>query len=90
MRLDEALLCTVVPPQGLGALSLHDIQTGAPLASFKQTSSGSRCTAVLPSRNGVGGTLLAAQRDKAVLNVYSFQKVCWFDGSIGIVEREGR
>ena len=75
MSLQETLLCATLPTQGAGAIVLHDMQTGAALVSFKQTSASSRCTAVVPSTGALGGVLLSAQADKAILNVYSFQKV---------------
>ena len=78
MQLQEVVLCTTSPTPsnaGPGSISLHDIQTGATLASFKQTSAGSRCTAVSQTRDGQGGFMLAAQPDKSIMNVYNFQKV---------------
>ncbi|KAI0028547.1 WD40 repeat-like protein [Vararia minispora EC-137] len=74
MSLHESVLCSTLPSQGTGTLTLHDLQTGTPLALFKHTSSSSRCVAVIPTRAGLGGVAIAAQVDKAVLNVYSFQK----------------
>ncbi|KAI0923858.1 hypothetical protein AcV5_009285 [Taiwanofungus camphoratus] len=77
MQLHECILCaTAATPSssGPGAISLHDIQTGSSLASFKQTSASTHCTAVVQSRNGQGGFMLAAQPDKSILNVYNFQK----------------
>jgi pre-rRNA-processing protein IPI3 len=75
MSLHESLLCATLPAQGAGALTVHDLQTGAPLASFKHSSSATHCAAFIPTRAGLGGLMLAAQADKAVLNMYSFQKV---------------
>ena len=78
MQLQEILLCTTAPTTsnpGPGSISLHDVQTGATLASFKQTSAGPHCTAVTQTRDGLGGFMLAAQPDKSIMNVYSFQKV---------------
>ena len=81
MHLQEVVLCgtsaTDANP-GPGTISLHDIQTGATLASFKQTSAGTHCTAVSHTRDGQGGFMLAAQPDKSIMNVYTFQKVCHF------------
>ncbi|KAI0741405.1 WD40 repeat-like protein [Daedaleopsis nitida] len=77
MHLNEAILCATAPPasaSGSGTLSLHDIQTGTSLASWKQTSSGSHCTAAVHTRDGQGGFMLAAQQDKSILNVYTYQK----------------
>ena len=81
MQLQEIVLCTTAPTaanSGSGTISLHDIQTGSTLVSFKQTSAGSHCTAVVQTRNGQGGFMLAAQPDKSIMNVYNFQKVRFF------------
>lgn len=80
MQLQEVVLCATSPTSanaGPGAISLHDMQTGASLASFKQTSAGAHCTAVSQTRGGQGGFILAAQADKSIMNVYNFQKVCY-------------
>ncbi|KAH9839891.1 WD40 repeat-like protein [Rhodofomes roseus] len=77
MHLHECILCATGPSSstpGPGAISLHDIQTGTSLASFKQTSAAPRCTAVVQSRDGLGGFMLAAQSDKSIMNVYNYQK----------------
>ncbi|RDB23532.1 Pre-rRNA-processing protein IPI3 [Hypsizygus marmoreus] len=78
MHLQESILCATAPSSssnaGPGAISLHDIQTGSTLASFKQTNAGPHCTAFVESRNAQGGFMLAAQPDKSILNVYTFQK----------------
>ncbi|TBU49181.1 WD40 repeat-like protein [Dichomitus squalens] len=77
MHLNEAILCATAPSasgSGPGTLSLHDIQTGTSLASWKQSSSSSHCTAVVQSRDGQGGYMLVAQQDKSIMNVYNFQK----------------
>ena len=79
MQLNEALLCASAPTTsalGPGVLSLHDVQTGTALASWKQTSSATHCVATVQTRDGEGGFMLAAQQDKSILNVYTFQKVC--------------
>lgn len=78
MHLQETILCSTGPVSannGPGAISLHDIQTGSALASFKQTSASPHCTCFFESRGNQGGFILAAQPDKSILNVYSFQKV---------------
>lgn len=78
MHLQEIILCSTAPSSsttGPGTISVHDIQTGTTLASFKQTSAGLNCTAVSQTANGEGGFMLAAQPDKSIMNVYSFQKV---------------
>ncbi|KAI0675497.1 WD40 repeat-like protein [Trametes maxima] len=77
MHLNESILCATAPSasgSGPGALSLHDIQTGTSLASWKQTSANTHCTVVVQSRDGQGGFALAAQQDKSIMNVYNFQK----------------
>ncbi|KAL7280794.1 hypothetical protein ACG7TL_005738 [Trametes sanguinea] len=77
MHLNESVLCATAPAasgSGPGTLALHDIQTGTSLASWKQSSAALHCTAIVQSRDGQGGFMLAAQQDKSILNVYSFQK----------------
>ncbi|KAF5316035.1 hypothetical protein D9619_006353 [Psilocybe cf. subviscida] len=77
MLLQETVLCATAPTKsqpGPGLIALHDIQTGATLASFKQTNAGPRSLAVLESKNTHGGLLFASQPDKSILNVYNFQK----------------
>ncbi|KZT10047.1 WD40 repeat-like protein [Laetiporus sulphureus 93-53] len=77
MQLHECILCATAPSSstpGPGTISFHDIQTGSALASFKQTSASTHCTAVVQSSDGHGGFMLAAQPDKSILNVYNFQK----------------
>ena len=79
MLLQEVVLCATAPTEqgsGAGTIALHDIQTGSVLASYKQTSAGPNSTAVVPSRDGQGGFMLASQQDKSIMNVYNFQKVC--------------
>lgn len=79
MSLQETILLATQPPAGSGAgsLVLHDIQTGAALTNWKQTSAGAHCNVLVPgsSSGHLGGALLAAQPDKAIMNVYTFQKV---------------
>lgn len=78
MLVQETILCATgraAANPAPGAITLHDFQTGATLASFKQTSAEQDCTAVVETSDGQGGFMLAAQSDKSVLNVYSFQKV---------------
>ena len=79
MKLQETILCSSAAQSstvGLGTVALHDLQTGATLASFKQTNAGPHCTAVLESTSTEGGFVLTSQPDKSILNVYHFQKVC--------------
>jgi pre-rRNA-processing protein IPI3 len=78
MKLQETILCATSPSSsaaGSGLIVIHDIQTGATLASFKQSSAGCHCVAVFESGNLQGGFILASQPDKSIMNVYNFQKV---------------
>lgn len=78
MKLQETILCATSPPSsvaGSGVIAIHDIQTGATLASFKQSSAGSHCVAIFESGNLQGGFILASQPDKSIMNLYDFQKV---------------
>lgn len=77
MLLQEVVLCATAPSTstGSGLIALHDIQTGTSLASFKQTTAGAHCVSHLETKNGLGGIIMTAQSDKAILNVFSFQKV---------------
>jgi hypothetical protein len=78
MQFLETILCGTAPQtagSGPGVIAIHDIQTGSPLANFKQTNAGIHSTAFVETRDGQGGFLLAAQLDKSILNVYNFQKV---------------
>ncbi|KAL4245549.1 Pre-rRNA-processing protein IPI3 [Abortiporus biennis] len=78
MHAQEVILCSTSPSasssSGPGTISLHDIQTGSTLSTFKQTSSNVHSTDVVQTRDGQGGFMLAAQADKSLLNVYNFQK----------------
>ncbi|KAL5492469.1 IPI3 [Sanghuangporus weigelae] len=77
MRYQETVLCSSgasSSSQGLGAVTIHDFQTGSLLASFKQTCSDIHSTAVLQTKDGQGGFILAVQPDKSILNTYYFQK----------------
>ncbi|KAK7686421.1 hypothetical protein QCA50_010645 [Cerrena zonata] len=77
MHLQEIILCSTSPTSsasGSGSITLHDIQTGSSLASFKQTSARSNSTAVVTTQNGQGGFMLSAQPEKSIMNVYNFQK----------------
>jgi pre-rRNA-processing protein IPI3 len=78
MQLQEVILCATQPASpttGPGTISIHDIQTGSTLTSFKQTSSAVHSAGIVHTRNGQGGFMLAAQHDKSLLHVYYFQKV---------------
>ncbi|EIN06106.1 WD40 repeat-like protein [Punctularia strigosozonata HHB-11173 SS5] len=81
MRLHETILSSGGPlpsssstASGPGAITLHDIQTGTLLASFKQTSSRAHSLAVLETKAAEGGFVLALQADKPLLHAYNFQK----------------
>ena len=73
--LHELVVSTSAQSTGNGSILFHDIQSGASLASFKHTNAAKNCTALIPTREAQGGLMLAVQPDKALLNVYSFQKV---------------
>ncbi|KAG8930600.1 Pre-rRNA-processing protein ipi3 [Tulasnella sp. 408] len=77
MKVRELVCCSIAPPSaalGMGNIALYDIQTGSQLASFKQTSAPIHSTAIVETKSQQGGLILASQPDKAILNVYSFQK----------------
>ncbi|KAJ4478255.1 WD40-repeat-containing domain protein [Lentinula aciculospora] len=75
MHLNEIIFCaTASSASGFGSVTLHDVNTGASLASFKQTNAAPHCTTFLNSRNAVGGFFFAAQSDKSLLHAYNFQK----------------
>lgn len=79
MHLDETIICATAPETssaGAGSVAIHDIHTGSALASFKQSNAPVYGTTFVESGNGQGGFVLCAQYDKAILNVYNFQKVC--------------
>lgn len=78
MQYQETVLCSSgasSASQGHGAVTLHDLQTGSLLASFKQTNANRHSTASIPTKNGQGGFILTAQSEKSILNTYYFQKV---------------
>ena len=84
MLLQETILCATAPTNptaGSGSIFLHDIQTGATLASFKQTNAGPHSLATLKSKSTQGGFILASQPDKSIMNVYNFQKVSFMPSS---------
>ena len=76
--MQELIISTSAPNSSsshLGSILFHDIQTGTSLASFKQTTAATNCTALIPTRHAEGGLILAVQPDKSLLHVYTFQKV---------------
>ena len=75
MLLHELILCATSSELGPGSISLHDINTGSSLVSFKQSNANQHCTSFTESRNRNGGFILAAQPDKAIINAFNFQKV---------------
>jgi pre-rRNA-processing protein IPI3 len=84
MKLQETLLCGFcpsIPTSGSGYLALHDLKTGASLATYKQSTSAVHRTAVVESQHGQGGFIISSQVDKPILNVYHFQKVSTYHGS---------
>ncbi|KAF7317909.1 WD40 repeat-like protein [Mycena kentingensis (nom. inval.)] len=74
MHLRETVFCASTPPTGSGAIAVHDLKTGATLASFKQSSSAPHSTAVVPTKDRIGGLIFAVQQEKSILNLYNFQK----------------
>ncbi|TDL24019.1 WD40 repeat-like protein [Rickenella mellea] len=77
MAFQESIICTTGPDSSnlpSGAITFHDIHSGTVLASFKHSNALPHCTALLDSRDNHGGLILAAQPDKSILNVYTFQK----------------
>ena len=64
----------------------HDISTGSSLASFKQSTPAKNGTALIGTTAAQGGLILAVQPDKALLNVYSFQKVLLHFRSLSICD----
>jgi hypothetical protein len=75
--MDQVILTASAPISGSqsGSLLFHDISTGTSLASFKQATSAKHSTALIRTTPAQGGLILAVHPDKALLNVYSFQKV---------------
>lgn len=76
--LQEVIVAAAGPStlnQGSGTITLYDIHTGSSLFTLKQSLAGPKCTVATQSRDGQGGLVLAAQTDKGLLNVYSYQKV---------------
>lgn len=65
----------VVLTSSAPSISLLDYNTGTVLGSWKPTNSNARCTGVIPTRNGLGGVILAVQPDKPLLHAFAFQKV---------------
>ena len=63
--------------QGSGMVTLYDLGTGSTLFTLKQTLAGLHSTVATETRDGQGGLVLAAQSDKKLLNVYSYQRVGW-------------
>lgn len=76
--LEEVLFCAsgLAPANAsLGSISLNNIQTGNSVFSIKQTGSGRNGVAIVESNGSLGGVMLCVQSEKAILQVYSFQKV---------------
>jgi pre-rRNA-processing protein IPI3 len=75
--MDQVIVSASAPISGSQTTSvlIHDLSTGTSLASFKQSSTPKHCTALINTTAAQGGLILAVQPDKALLNVYSFQKV---------------
>lgn len=78
-QLQEVVVCAAGPStsgQGSGTVALYDVATGSALFTLKQTFAGKNSSVATETRDGQGGLVLAAQLDKGLLNVYSYQKVC--------------
>jgi pre-rRNA-processing protein IPI3 len=74
-QIQETILCCSSPSTSTGSITFHDIRTGAALVTFKQTNTGTHGTDLVETKDGQGGFILSAQRDKSILNVYNYQKV---------------
>lgn len=77
-QLQEVVVVSAGPSglgQGAGTIALYDIHTGTSLFTLKQSLAGPKCSLATQTRDGQGGLVLAAQLDKAILNVYNYQKV---------------
>ncbi|KZT43257.1 WD40 repeat-like protein [Sistotremastrum suecicum HHB10207 ss-3] len=75
--MQEVIFCASGPASensSLGSISLNDFTTGTPIFSLKQTGASQQCVAFVETSNREGGFILAAQAEKSILNVYSFQK----------------
>jgi hypothetical protein len=87
-QLQEIIVATAGPSttnQGAGTITLYDIHTGSSLFTLKQSLAGPKCTVATQTRDGQGGLVLAAQTDKSLLNVYSYQKVSLSSALIHII-----
>ena len=85
MKIREVICASTAPVTaslGTGTVTIHDLQTGAHLVSFKQTSAAANSTSVILGNTQMGGLVLTAQPEKAILNVYAFQKVWRRDGDL--------
>ena len=58
------------------AIHTHDLLSGAPVQSFKTSTSSSRSVSYVPTQNDTGGAIFAVQEGKAIANVWAWQKVC--------------
>lgn len=79
-HLQEVIVAAAGPSsagQGSGTVNLYDLNTGSSLFTLKQTLAAKNCSVATQSKDGQGGIVLSAQSDKGLLNVYSYQKVCW-------------
>src|ERR1700712_1912772 len=77
-QLQEVIVAAAGPSsaiQGSGTVNLYDLNTGSSLFTLKQTLAAKNCSVATPTKDGQGGLVLAAQSDKGLLNVYSYQKV---------------
>jgi pre-rRNA-processing protein IPI3 len=58
------------------AVQVHDLLSSAHLASFKTSTSALHSLSYVQSSGGSGGSILAVQEGKALVNVWAWQKVC--------------
>ncbi|ODN91469.1 pre-rRNA-processing protein IPI3 [Cryptococcus wingfieldii CBS 7118] len=56
------------------AIHLHDLLSSAPVHQFKSSTSPQHSVAHVQSQNAQGGAIFAVQHDKALLNVWAWQK----------------
>ena len=76
--IEEVAFCASGPAQGnasLGSISLNDLQTGNSVFSLKQTGASRNGIGIVETGQGLGGVILCAQTEKAMMHTYSFQKV---------------
>ena len=73
-------------PNASTAVQLHDLQTSSPVQYFKPSVSALHSLGCVASDNGVGGGLFVLQEGKAIVNVWTWQKVCHIKAYDGLDE----